>query len=208
VPSVREVASLATFLLTGGMAAAVNVSARWLLNFVMPYEIAVMLAYLFGMMTAFLLMRVFVFQATGGRVKGQLVRFALVNLVAGAQVLVVSVVLSRLLLAAIGSQHQAETLAHVLAVLSPVAMSYILHKRFSFRVAVNGHSPLAARRSGLPAETAAECDFPSERDIRPAGPARHLPGQPAGGAVRPRDDMPDAALPGLGQAAANRGVWP
>ena len=106
----REAAGFAAFLLTGGTAATVNVVARWFLNFVMPYEPAVMLAYLPGMTTAFLLMRVFVFQAADGRIRGQFARFAMVNLVAGAQVLVVSVVLARLF-AAIGPQHQAETLA-------------------------------------------------------------------------------------------------
>jgi putative flippase GtrA len=194
----REAVGFATFLLTGGTAATVNVVARWLLNFVMPYELAVVLAYLIGMMTAFLLMRVFVFQATGGRVRGQLVRFALVNLVAGAQVLVVSVVLARLLFPALGSQHQAETLAHVLGVLSPVAMSYILHKRFSFRIAVN-RPPLDSGRSGSPAKTTSDSIFPGDRIVRPADA-----GQAAGGAVHPRNDLPDDSLCGLGRAGASR----
>ncbi len=177
----REAAGFTAFLLAGGTAATVNVIARWFLNAIMPYEPAVMLAYLLGMTTAFLLMRVFVFQAADGRIGGQFVRFATVNLVAGAQVLVVSVVLARLLFAAIGPQHQAETLAHVVGVLSPVAMSYFLHKRFSFRTAANGRTSLNIKQSGSSARTTTA----NERIVQPENTVTNVSGQAAGGAVRP-----------------------
>lgn len=129
----REAVGFAAFVVTGGFAAAVNIATRWCFTFITSYEIAVTLAYLCGMVTAFLLMRLFVFQSNTGSARGQFVRFAMVNGVAFAQVLVVSVVLARLLFPAIGFTYQAETVAHVIGVISPIATSYVMHKRFSFR---------------------------------------------------------------------------
>ena len=122
--------------MTGGIAAGVNIAARRLLEFIASYTVAIILAYLCGMATAFVLARVFVFDGAGGGVHGQFLRFALVNAVALAQVLLVSLGLARLIFPALGFVWQAETVAHVIGVISPVATSYVLHKRFSFRKSV------------------------------------------------------------------------
>jgi putative flippase GtrA len=84
------------------------------------------------MLTAFLLARMFVFQGAGGSVHGQFARFALINAAALAQVLLVSLLLARAVFPAIGFVWQAEMVAHVIGVISPVVTSYVLHKRFSF----------------------------------------------------------------------------
>ena len=55
-------AQFATFLLTGGIAACVNIASRWVFERAVSYEAAVALAYLAGMVTAFLLARLFVFE--------------------------------------------------------------------------------------------------------------------------------------------------
>jgi putative flippase GtrA len=130
-----KLAEFSTFLLTGGIAAAVNIITRWLFDFVASYEISVTLAYLCGMITAFVLARLFVFSGATGSMQGQFWRFALVNAVAYLQVLVVSVGLVRLVFPAIGFTWQAETVAHIIGVVSPVVTSYVMHKRFSFRQA-------------------------------------------------------------------------
>lgn len=123
----------AKFVATGGAAAAVNVGARWVLQFAVSYEVAVAAAYFVGMVTAFLLARLFVFEATAGMAHREFARFALVNAVAFAQVWLVSVGLARFVFPAIGFAWNAETVAHVCGVVSPVATSYLMHKRFSFR---------------------------------------------------------------------------
>jgi putative flippase GtrA len=133
MPSLPDVRRFATFLVTGGVAAVVNVVSRWLLDFVVIYEVAVTLAYLCGMITAFALARMFVFKSADGSMHGQFVRFALVNGVAFAQVFFVSEMLARLIFPTIGFTWQAATVAHVIGVASPVASSYVLHKRYSFR---------------------------------------------------------------------------
>jgi putative flippase GtrA len=121
------------FLLTGGLAAGVNIGSRWLLGFVMPYEVAICLAYLFGMTTAFILAKLFVFEASGATIQKEYARFAIVNAVAFLQVWLVSVGLARFVFPAIGLVNHVETIAHVIGVLSPVITSYFAHKNYSFR---------------------------------------------------------------------------
>ena len=50
------------FLLTGGTAAAVNFGSRILYNLAVGYSSAIILAYLTGMVTAFVLAKLFVFR--------------------------------------------------------------------------------------------------------------------------------------------------
>lgn len=137
------------FLVTGGIAAGANVLSRWLLNLVMPFEAAVVVAYLVGMTTAYILARLFVFEASGRTARDEFFRFALVNVVALAQVWLVSVGLARYLFPALGFTWYADDVAHLIGVVIPAVTSYLGHRHFSF----------AARRS--PAE-----DGGSERDGR------------------------------------------
>lgn len=123
----------ARFVVTGGIAAGVNILSRILLSPVMPYEAAIVAAYLFGMMTAYVLARLFVFEKSGRRVNSELLRFGLVNLIALAQVWLVSVGLDRWVFPMVGFRWHAETIAHVAGVASPVVTSYYGHKLFSFR---------------------------------------------------------------------------
>jgi putative flippase GtrA len=120
------------FLLAGGIAAVVNIVSRVALNVAMPYEIAIVVAYLCGMTTAYLLNRYFVFESSGRSAASEYMRFALVNLAAVAQVWIVSVGLARVLFPAIGFSWHAETVAHVIGVAVPVFTSYLGHKHFSF----------------------------------------------------------------------------
>ena len=132
-PPRSERARFVRFLVTGGIAAGANILSRILLDWVVTYEIAVTLAYLVGMTTAFVLARVFVFETGAGGVRGQYLRFALVNVVAFAQVWIVSIGLDRFVFPAVGWTWHAATLAHAVGVVSPVAASYVGHRKFSFR---------------------------------------------------------------------------
>jgi putative flippase GtrA len=126
------------FLVTGGIAALVNILSRIALNLVMSYEIAVVVAYLVGMTVAFWLGRQFVFRPSGRAVADEYLRFGLVNLVALAQVWIISVGLARLVFPAMGFTYHADTVAHVIGVIAPVFTSYLGHKHFSFR---SKHAP-------------------------------------------------------------------
>lgn len=122
----------AAFLLTGGVAAGVNVVSRSVFGLVSPYETSVALAYLVGMTTAFFLARLFVFARTSRGLHVEYGRFALVNVAALVQVVAVSALLDRVAFPAVGLTWHAELIAHAVGVLSPVMASYQGHKRFSF----------------------------------------------------------------------------
>ena len=95
-------AEFVRFALAGGVAAAVNILSRWLLSLFMRFEIAVVIAYLIGMATAFVLTRQFVFKRSDRHVRIEAMRFALVNLAALAQVWVISVGLAEWVLPWLG----------------------------------------------------------------------------------------------------------
>ncbi|MDR3474690.1 MAG: GtrA family protein [Devosia sp.] len=125
------------FLVTGGLAAAVNIGSRVLLSMLMPFGAAVAVAYLIGMTTAYVLARLFVFERSGQTVHGEFLRFTLVNLVALVQVWLVSVGLADWLFPALRFTWNADLIAHTVGVLSPVVSSYYGHKLFTFRPAAD-----------------------------------------------------------------------
>lgn len=120
------------FLVTGGVAAGVNVASRWLFDLVMPFEVAIVVAYLAGMITAYTLSKLFVFSRSGRSVSDEFLRFAIVNVVALAQVWVVSVGLARYVFPAIDFTWHADDVAHVIGVVIPAVTSYLGHRHFSF----------------------------------------------------------------------------
>ena len=126
---------LLRFLLSGGTAAAANVLSRVLFSMVMSFSAAIVLAYLVGMITAYLLMRRYVFAASGRRRRDEVLRFIAVNLVALLQVWAVSSWLRDWLLPALSWTWHIETAAHVVGVCSTVATSYAFHKYLTFSAA-------------------------------------------------------------------------
>ncbi len=120
------------FLLTGGIAAAVNLASRYLLNDWVGFEAAVVLAYLIGMTVAYTLARSFVFESSGRSVASEFKRFALVNCVSLALVWSISVVLAREAFPAMGFRWHAEDVAHAIGVSVPAVVSYFGHKVYTF----------------------------------------------------------------------------
>ncbi|WP_339744303.1 GtrA family protein [uncultured Maricaulis sp.] len=121
-----------TFVVAGGVAAAVNWLSRIALSSVMTLELSVVIAYLIGMVTAYALNRLFVFAASGRTVSDESVRFTLVNIVALAQVWLVTIGLVRFILPAIGWDWHAASIAHAVGVASPILTSYLGHRHFTF----------------------------------------------------------------------------
>src|SRR5205085_12287993 len=121
------------FLLVGGFAAGINVGSRILFSHWLPYPVAICAAFVVALGTAFLLNRAFVFAQGADAVHVQAMWFTLVNFVALAQTLAVSLLLARWLLPALGVARGAETIAHAVGVAVPIFSSYLLHRRLSFR---------------------------------------------------------------------------
>lgn len=109
-----------------------NILARLGFSLVTSFEVAIVLAFPIALTVAFVLNRRFVFAAGDGHAPTQYARFLIVNLVALVQVFVVSVLLARVVFPWAEFTWNAETVAHVIGVLSPIITSYVFHKRFTF----------------------------------------------------------------------------
>jgi putative flippase GtrA len=120
------------FLSTGGLAAVVNLLSRRELNKLMSFEIAVVLAYLLGMITAYVLARRFVFQASGRPVVSELKRFAIVNVFSLVLVWSISVGLANHLFPVIGLIWHPDDIAHFIGVAAPAVVSYFGHRAYTF----------------------------------------------------------------------------
>lgn len=121
------------FLLTGGFAAAINFGSRFLYNTFVDFPMAVTLAYLTGMVTAFILAKIFVFQAPTHSTAKSAAIFAMVNAVAFAQTWVVSMALAYHLLPAVGIYQYDKAIASAVGISIPVFTSFFAHKYITFR---------------------------------------------------------------------------
>ena len=127
-----NVGRFSRFVVVGGVAALVNIGSRMLLGISWPYVPSIVMAYLIGMLTAFVLNRRFVFDGAGNALHQQAFWFVAVNIAALAQTLLVSLALSEWILPWAGWTSQPETVAHIIGVIVPVFTSYVGHKRWSF----------------------------------------------------------------------------
>lgn len=143
------------FLVAGGVAAVVNMAARWVLDLWLGYSASIVLAYALGMITAFLLNRRFVFQPSGRSVGWELFWFTVVNLLGVAQVWAISIGLGDYALPALGVERWAHDIAHPIGVVSPVFTSFLGHKFVSFgrkrQARGSGGDPAAGARVVDPA---------------------------------------------------------
>jgi putative flippase GtrA len=132
---IREFASkqFFTFLLTGGFAAAVNFGSRVCYNFWFDFSRAIILAYITGMITAFVLAKLFVFKTSQQSLQRSAFFFIVVNLIAVLQTWLISMGLAYYALPALGVTCFVREIAHATGVVFPVFTSYIGHKRWSFR---------------------------------------------------------------------------
>ena len=121
------------FLINGGTAALVNVTSRIFYNQWIDFSLSVVLAYITGMITAFVLTKLFVFKESQQGLRKSAVFFMLVNLIAVLQTWGISVGLASYLLPYMGITRFIPEIAHVIGVVVPVFTSYVGHKHWSFR---------------------------------------------------------------------------
>ena len=119
------------FLGIGGIAAMANLVSRYFLDFIMPFEVAVVLAYMVGMVLAFFLFQRMLFG--GGKADmRRVMRFIWVNIFGATLAWAVSSVMARQLLPAIGWTFHPFEVAHLCGVAAPAITSYFLHKHYTF----------------------------------------------------------------------------
>ena len=121
------------FLVTGGTAALVNFGSRIIYNQWVSFSVAIVLAYLTGMMIAFLLARRLVFKQSQQSFALSAFFFCAVNVLAVFQTWLISMGLAFYFLPYWGFTRFVSEIAHAVGVVVPVFTSYLGHKYFSFR---------------------------------------------------------------------------
>jgi putative flippase GtrA len=121
------------FLITGGIAALVNFGSRVIYNIVVDFSYAIIMAYLTGMVTAFILAKRYVFTQSSQKLNTSIMLFSLVNLVAVAQTWLISMGLAYYLLPHFGIVDYVLEISHAVGISIPVFTSYLGHKYFSFK---------------------------------------------------------------------------
>ena len=123
----------ALFIFTGGIAAAVNFGSRIVLNNHFGFSISIILAYILGMITAFILAKFLVFKTSSQSTLKSVFYFTLVNAAAILQTWAVSLGLAFYLLPYLGIEDYVKEIAHLVGVIVPVFTSFLGHKHFSFK---------------------------------------------------------------------------
>ncbi len=121
------------FLITGGIAATVNFLSRIFFNQYFSFSTSVLLAYLMGMVTAFILAKLFVFKASTQSIRRSALLFFFVNILAVAQTWLISMSLNFYILPALGFEKYVAEIASAVGIAFPVFTSYLGHKRWSFK---------------------------------------------------------------------------
>lgn len=120
------------FLFAGGIAALANFFSRIFYSQFLSFSSAIVIAYMTGMVTAYVLNRLFVFEKGQHSTGKEMVYFTLVNLFAVLQTWGVSMVLYRYFLED-SLELYAKEVAHLFGVVVPVFTSFIGHKYLTFR---------------------------------------------------------------------------
>ena len=122
-----------SFLITGGIAATVNFLSRIFYNQYCSFSASVVFAYLTGMVTAFILAKMFVFKASTQSIRRSALIFTFVNVFAAAQTWIISMGLNFYVLPALGVERYVAEIASAIGIAFPVFTSYLGHKRWSFK---------------------------------------------------------------------------
>ena len=128
-----DLARFLRFLATGGTSAVLTFASRFAFDVVVPYWLAILLAYLVGMATAFLLAKRFVFTTSVRSTTSSAFWFTMVNVFAAGLTLAVSLTLARIVFPAIDFEFHPEAVAHAFGIMAPVYTSYLGHKHLSFK---------------------------------------------------------------------------
>jgi len=126
-------AQFARFLLVGGVALACHWLSRLVFNWAVDYGWAIVVAYLVGILVAFVLNKVYVFPYSERSLNLEISFFFFVNIVAFPVVWVVAYVLGEWVLINYIERQYALGVAHGFAITLPVFVNYALHKLVTFR---------------------------------------------------------------------------
>ena len=121
------------FLFTGGTAALVNICSRIFYSTWISFSTSIILAYLTGMVTAFILAKWLVFKQSKNSIRQSALLFSAVNVLAILQTWLISMGLAVYFFPRLGVTEFVDLISHAVGVMVPVFTSYLGHKHFSFR---------------------------------------------------------------------------
>jgi putative flippase GtrA len=121
------------FLITGGISALANFLSRILYNAVVTFPVAIALAYITGMVVAFILAKIYVFTESSHSLAKSAILFTAVNLLGFIQAWIVSMVLEYHILPAIGIHQFDKSIATLVGISVPAFTSFIGYKYISFK---------------------------------------------------------------------------
>lgn len=118
--------------MVGAISAIVNWLSRWIMNHWLDFSTAILFAYFFGMFSAYVLNRLFVFKIVNRPLYDQMRDFVLINLAMLPVVLLGAILFSKLMMT-IGLNKHVEDIAHALAIGLPVGITFLIYKFYVFR---------------------------------------------------------------------------
>jgi putative flippase GtrA len=130
--NMEEKRRFATFLVVGIISTLCNLSSRYLFQLGMGYEWSLIFANIVGVLSAFILNRLFVFRTGNRRITTELMRFTAVNLFGIALSWLSAVILYRWVFPAIGFTWHPDLWAHAIGIAVPVLPNYLAHKAWTF----------------------------------------------------------------------------
>jgi putative flippase GtrA len=133
VVSLYVSAQFARFLVVGGVALVCHWLSRFAFNWFVGYGWAIVLAYLVGILVAFVLNKIYVFPFSGRSLNFEVFFFFLVNIAAFPFVWIIAYALGEWVLAERMPREPALALAHGFAITLPVFVNFALHKFITFR---------------------------------------------------------------------------
>ena len=119
------------FIISGGIAAFINILSRAILSIFFEFKISIIYAYCLGMIVAYTLSRKFVFISNHSLSKS-FIAFTIINLIAIVQTYFISVWFKEIILPFFGVKLLIELISHSIGVAFPVFTSFVGHKYISF----------------------------------------------------------------------------
>ena len=121
------------FVITGGTSAIINILSRMFLSLFFRFEIAILISYGIGMITAFSLAKRYVFLNSNKSTRKSFPAFALVNLISVLQTFFVSILIKSCLLILFKNLSIIELISHTCGLGILVFTSFYGHKYITFK---------------------------------------------------------------------------
>jgi len=122
------------FVVCSGISAVVNFFVRIILTVYIEYAIAIVLAYICGIIVSFTLNKIFVFNIRTGNIHKQLGKFIIINFSGVCITLFLSLLFRNVIFPFIGFTFYVNEFAHVIGLSFTAFTSFLGHKYFSFKI--------------------------------------------------------------------------